>query len=194
MGYIAISYFLKWVYFNKSKKVYIFDLTSSIKKQMTPKIACEIKEIKSIDDLKNYRKNIPLTTFIKFSIFLKHGCRGYFGTKDNELLSMCWITNLKKYCPYFYHKYLHEAPTDALSVFYAHTLEKYRGYRIFPYILSYILIREKENNINLIYACIDISNVPSQKAFERVGFRFAYFLKYLKLFGIKIYIKKCQKN
>jgi len=183
--------FSRQIYLKKHIKVYLFKKNTSLKK-INPQIGCEIKEIRYISELEKYKKDISPINFAKFNIFLKHGCVGYFATKDDELLSMFFVTNLKKYYPFSYHKYLHELPTDAFSIFYAHTSGKYMGYKIFPHILSHILIRE--DNITPVYACIDISNIPSQKTFERVGFKFVYFLKYLKLFGIEIYAKKCQKN
>jgi len=185
--YVIIAHILKQIYFKRNMKVYVFNSNSHIK-HICPKITCEIKKIKHVNDIKKYRKNISSRNFIRFSILLGHDCKGYFATKDDELLSLCWIANLKKYCPFPHNKYLLEASNDALSIPYAHTFEKYRGNRIFPYILSYIVTENSEDVP--IYACINISNVPSQKAFERAGFKFAYILKYLKLFGIEIYVKK----
>lgn len=184
---VRISNILAQIYQKENSKVYCFNRNLPLK-QINPKIEVEIKKIKTVDELEKYRKNMHSTYFIKFNTFLEHGCVGFFATKGEELLSLCWLTNLKKYCPSPYSKYL-TANLDGVSyIFFCYTPIEYRGNRLCPYLLYNIL--DKEIKEDIVYIDAAVSNISSQKCIERVGFKLEYVLDYLRLFWRDIYFKK----
>lgn len=187
LGRVIISHILAQIYQKENLKVYCFNRDLPFK-QINPKIEVEIKKIKNANDLEKYRESIPSTYFIKFNIFLKHECVGFFATKGEELLSLCWLTNLKKYCPSPHSRYLLANSDNVYYIFYLVTLEKYRGNSLGAYILYYIL--DKEINDGLVYIDTDVSNISAQKCIEKVGFKLKYVLSYLRLFQRDVYIKK----
>jgi len=187
LGRVIISHILAQIYQKENLKVYCFN-RDLLFKQINPKIEVEINRIKNSNDLEKYIESIPSTYFIKFNIFLKYGCTGFFATKGEELVSFCWLTDLKKYCPSPYIRYLFPNLDAAYYIFYLDTLEKYRGNRLGQYILYYIL--DKEIKDNFVYIDTDVSNISAQKCIERVGFKLRYVISYLRLFQREVYAKK----
>jgi len=189
---VLIMRFLRQSYLKKHVKVYTFNKNTPIKK-INPDIECELKEIRDFNDLEKYKQNISPIDFAKFNIFLRHGCVGYFARNGEELVSIGWLADPKKYIHSPYLKVLFENCNDKMChyIFYCHTFEKYKGKNIYPYILSYIINKHKNEDI---YIDTDLLNIPSQKGIEKVGFEFKYVLSYLRLFGINLNISKDGKK
>lgn len=191
--YVLIRRLFGEIYIKQTVKVYIFNKNTTLKK-IEPGIECEIKEIRYFDELKKYKKNISPINFAKFSIFLKHGCVGYFAVKGDDLLSTSWIADSKKYTPQPHLKcvledYNNEMYQHIFYSFFSHTYEKYRRKNLFSYILFYIMDKNQNENTCII-GDVDITNIGSQKGVEKVGFKFEYILNYLRLFGITLHISK----
>ena len=147
------------------------------------KIECKVLDSRGFE---NYSGRIEMKkNIVKFRYLLNQGCKMYIALHDEEIVGYIFICNLARFKPNLYNLDPLFAGPNKYYIFNVHTFEKYRRNRIFLYLLTRIC-RDTIQKTETILASVDITNIPSQKGFEKTGFKKLGTLSYIQLGSLKI--------
>jgi len=151
-----------------------------------PKIEIDIVRINKVDNLCEYYQVPQIRrVFTKFKYFIRQGVVIYLAIHNNNVVGHYLITKLVNFKPYLYnnHQIFSKPPNKNIYyIFYCNTFKKYRGNGIYPYMLAKMSEDVFQGDKNaVVYISTEITNIPSQKGIEKVGFKKVARLKYLQI-------------
>lgn len=157
-----------------------------------PKIKIECKVLDSsgfeiYSGRREMKKNI-----VKFRYLLNKGCKIYIALHDEEIVGYVFLCNLSRFKPYLYNINPLFAGFNNYYIFNVHIFEEYRRNWIGSCMIKRICKDTIKKN-ETILASVDIINIPSQKMFEKLGFKKLGTLSYIQ-FGILKLRQKLRDN
>ena len=115
----------------------------------------------------------------------KRGNRCFVACIGTRIVHYTWVSFYKEYLPSI-NKWI-ELAEDEAYVYNVRTLSDFRGQGIFPFVLASICGQLRKDGYKRILASIQSDNIPSQKAFEKAGFKKTQEISFLRILGLKKY-------
>ncbi|MBZ4647034.1 MAG: hypothetical protein JG777_2523 [Clostridia bacterium] len=156
------------LYCNCNKIIYFKN--NCVTPTVLPKINVRYKVISDTHELEVYsNKSEILKKNIKLNYYLEKGCKLYLAMYEDYIVGYYLICKLNEFRPYLYNYHYIFDGNCAYYIFYCHTLFKYRGKGIYPYMLSKICEEHCNDNV-IFYISASLNNLSSQKGIEKAGF------------------------
>ena len=115
----------------------------------------------------------------------ERGNRCFVAQIGAKVVHYTWVSFHKEYLPSI-NKWI-ELADDEAYIYNVRTLSDFRGQGIFPFVLDRLCEQLKTDGYKKILASVQSDNVPSQKAFEKAGFKKSKEISYFKVFWHKRY-------
>lgn len=115
----------------------------------------------------------------------KRGNRCFIACIETKIIHYTWVSFHKEYLTSI-NKCI-ELADDEAYVYNVRTLSNFRGQGIFSLVLEQLYRQLKTDGYNKILASVQSDNLPSQKAFEKAGFKKSKEISYLKIFWHRRY-------
>jgi hypothetical protein len=175
-----ISIFKQQNYCNN--EVFIYAKSDQFIPEIIPKLNIKIELIKNEESLKKYWNNPDIEkNKEKLKYFLNNRCIGYFAVYNNDIVSSSWVSDLNKFHPSQYLNNPVFKGKNNYYIFYVKTQINCRKKGIFSFLFLQIL-KDIAHKQGKIFTAIDIENIASQKAFEKLGLKKIGTLKHVQIF------------
>ncbi|MCK4351982.1 GNAT family N-acetyltransferase [candidate division WOR-3 bacterium] len=171
------------VIFANEKVIFFKKLCSDSSHSVLPKINFSVREGGTEDCHVLSRITCSGEAEIKRRLLDKKRC--FMAQSGNEIIHYFWVTSG--------NEYIREINTEIniedkeIYIFNVVTLPRYRGKRIYPFMLNYICNYFSKQGYKIAKTAVAANNIPSIKAAEKTGFRRFEEIQYRKLLWIKRY-------
>jgi RimJ/RimL family protein N-acetyltransferase len=159
------------IFIYKSQDIIIFKADRDERDRPVLNDSFRIREGR-FSDLKNFIKSTPQEQrlFLVTALDrLKNGDRLYVVEKDGRIIHYAWATVTKKIELLEIHTHLN-LEEDSGYTFHGYTLDDFRGYGIYPAVMSRIIDDIRKDNVKQVYVYCLQNNHASRRSIEKAGF------------------------
>lgn len=128
-----------------------------------------------------FRRQFPANEFRERLNNKKHEC--YVAMKEDEVAGYGWVAREQLFLDSVEKDF--KLKKEEVFIHSCYVLQKFRGFGIYPAMLSNILQDCKEEGIKSVFIGVDSSNNGSKRGIEKAGFEYWETLKFLKLAGFR---------